>query len=127
MDATALPDTQSCNTLPTHYTAQAQARRDLPVAVVGQSGITKDTVEKTTHYAHEGVDYYLLPGPARGGALIDVWLRTNIEGLAEPVPRLRPSVLHAHSDFHNALIVHAVGTALGIPTVYETRCFGEDY
>jgi len=121
-----LPETQSGYTLRTHYTAQAQARRDLPVAVVGQSGITKDTVEKTTHYAHEGVDYYLLPGPARGGALIDVWLRTNIEGLAELVRRLRPSVLHAHSDFHNALIVHAVGTAFGIPTVYETRGFWEE-
>lgn len=121
-----LPETQSGYTLRTHYTAQAQSRRGLPVVVVGQTGITEDPVEKTTQYTHEGIDYYLLPGPARGGELIDDWLHTNITGLAELVRRLRPSVLHAHSDFHNALIVDAVGKAYGIPTVYETRGFWEE-
>src|SRR5699024_9041856 len=72
------------------------------------------------------VDYHLLPGPARGSALADEWLRNNIQQLAELVRDLRPSVLHAHSDFHNALIVHAVGAAYGIPTVYETRGFWEE-
>jgi len=121
-----LPETQSGYTLRTPYTAQAQSRRGLPVAIVGQSGITEDRDESTAHYTHDEVDYYLLPGPVRGSVLVDEWLRTNIDELAALVRWLRPSVLHAHSDFHNALIVHAVGTAYGVPTVYETRGFWEE-
>src|SRR5699024_9138873 len=36
------------------------------------------------------------------------------------------SVLHAHSDVLNALIVSVVGKEYGIPTVYETRGFWEE-
>lgn len=121
-----LPETQSGFTLRTHYTARAQARRGLRVAVVGQSGVAEDAIEKTTKYTYDGVDYYRLSGPPRAGVLIDAWLRHNIEQLAELVRELRPSVLHAHSDFQNALIVNAVGRAYGIPTVYETRGFWEE-
>lgn len=121
-----LPETQSGFTLRTHYTARAQARRGLRVAVVGQSGIAEGVVEKTTQYTYDGIDYYRLPGPPRSEMLIDEWLRHNIEQLAELVREVRPSVLHAHSDFQNALIVNAVGTAYGIPTVYETRGFWEE-
>lgn len=121
-----LPETQSGYTLRTHYTAQAQSRRGLPVVVVGQSGITEGPVERITRYDHEGIDYYLLPGAPRGSMLVDEWLTANIQALGELVRRLRPSVLHAHSDFLNALIVHAVGRTYGIPTVYETRGFWEE-
>ncbi|MFC7465635.1 glycosyltransferase [Brachybacterium sp. GCM10030252] len=121
-----LPETQSGYTLRTHYTARAQADRGLPVAIVGQSGITEGEVKNTTRYTHQGIDYYLLPGPARGDGLVDEWLRTNIAEFAALVRELRPSILHAHSDFYNARIVHAVGAAYGIPTVYETRGFWEE-
>ncbi|MFC7375100.1 glycosyltransferase [Brachybacterium sp. GCM10030268] len=121
-----LPETQSGYTIRTHYTARAQLNRGLRVAVAGQSGITADRVEKATHYEYQGVDYHLLPGPVRGDIPIDEWLRVNVRELAALVRRLRPSVLHAHSDFYNALIVHAVGAAYGIPTAYETRGFWEE-
>jgi len=121
-----LPETQTGYTLRTQYTALAQIRKGLPVAIVGQSGITENEVEQTEHYVHGGVDYYLLPGAARNQLLLDEWLAENIRGLAQLVLEVRPSVLHAQSDFFNALIVHAVGTKYSIPTVYESRGFWEE-
>lgn len=121
-----LPRTQSGYTLRTQYTAKAQSRRGLPVAVVGQCGISDQTTGKATRYSHDGIDYHLLSGPSRTGALLEEWMRANIERLAELVRELRPSILHAHSDFYNALIAHAVGTRYGIPVVYETRGFWEE-
>lgn len=121
-----LPETQTGYTLRTQYTALAQIRKSLPVAIVGQAGITEQEVEQTEHYVHGGVDYYLLPGVARNELLLDEWLAENIRGLAQLVVEIRPSVLHAQSDFFNALIVHAVGTKYSIPTVYESRGFWEE-
>ena len=121
-----LPETQTGYTLRTQYTAQAQARRGLPVAIVGQSGITDRSIEKVEHYEYQGIEYYLLPGPARSKMLLHDWLRSNMEQLGALVRRLRPSILQAHSDFFNALIVTAVGKRYGIPTVYESRGFWEE-
>lgn len=121
-----LPDTQSGYTLRTHYTARAQVRRGLPVLVVGQSGIVEDSAREAIPYTVDDVDYYRLPGPVRAGVPIDEWLRHDIQELAKLVRRLRPSVLHAHSDFQNAVIVSVVGKTYGIPTVYETRGFWEE-
>lgn len=121
-----LPETQTGYTLRTHYTAMAQKRKGLPVAIVGQTGITSERSDEVVDYQLAGIDYYLLPGSARSEVLLDDWLRENIERFAELVLRLRPSILHAHSDFFNVLIVSAVGKAYGVPTVYESRGFWEE-
>lgn len=121
-----LPETQTGYTLRTQYTAQALAGKGLPVAIVGQSGIIGREIHTIDHYEFQGIDYYLLPGPIRNHVLLDDWLRQNIEQLAVLVREIRPSVLHAQSDFFNALIVNAVGKQYGIPTVYESRGFWED-
>lgn len=121
-----LPETQTGYTLRTQYTALAQARKGLPVAIVGQAGITENAVESVEHYKFQGIDYYLLPGPARNTMLIDEWLARNMLELAELVRELKPSILHAQSDFFNALIIDVVGKAYGIPTVYESRGFWEE-
>src|SRR5699024_711835 len=121
-----LPETQSGYTLRTHYTARAQTRQGLSVVVVGQSGIIEDSAREAIPYTVDGVDYYRLPGPLRRGVPLEDWLRHDVQELGKLVRRLRPSVLHAHSDFLNALIVSAVGKEYGIPTVYETRGFWEE-
>lgn len=121
-----LPQTQTGYTLRTQYTALAQARAGLPVAIVGQSGITDHVTDAAGHYTFQDIDYYLLPGPVRNEVLLDDWLRHNIEQFAALVRRIRPSILHVQSDFFNSLIVSAVGKKYGIPTVYESRGFWED-
>lgn len=121
-----LPHTQTGYTLRTQYTALAQVKKGLPVAIVGQTGITDHDNDEVEHYKYQGIDYYLLPGPIRNQILLDDWLRENIQQLALLVSEIRPSILHAQSDFFNALIVSAVGDQYGIPTVYESRGFWED-
>lgn len=121
-----LPETQTGYTLRTHYTARAQVRKGLPVAIVGQAGITDHELENMEFYQHDGIDYYLLPGRPRTKLFIDEWLARNIVELATLVRELKPSILHAHSDFFNELIVDAVGKKYSIPTVYETRGFWEE-
>ncbi|MGO2559295.1 glycosyltransferase [Brachybacterium sp.] len=121
-----LPETQTGYTLRTQYTAQAQAQKGLPVAIVGQAGITDRSIDDIEQYTHQGIDYFLLPGPARNQMLLEEWVRWNMAQLADLVRRLRPSVLHAQSDFFNALIVSAVGKKYGVPTVYESRGFWEE-
>lgn len=121
-----LPETQTGYTLRTHYTASAQQRRGLPVLVVGQPGITDRQIHDRERYQFDGIDYYLLPGPQRKDVLLDEWLRGAIEELDLLVREVRPSILHAQSDFFNALIALAVGERYGIPTVYESRGFWEE-
>lgn len=120
-----LPSTQSGYTLRTHYSARAQMRRGLPVAIVCQSGAGSPAAHEA-EYEHNGVKYYLLPGPARNEVPLTDWVQKNIEELAALVLRLRPSVLHAQSDFFNVLIASAVGRHYGIPVVYEVRGFWEE-
>lgn len=121
-----LPDTQTGYTLRTHYTVAAQKRAGLPVAIVGQPGITDRVDRSAQHYVHQGIDYHLLAGPPRNEMLLDDWVRHTVEELGRLVETLRPSILHAQSDFFNAILVHAVGTRYGIPTVYEARGFWEE-
>ena len=121
-----LPETQTGYTLRTQYTAKAQQRKGLPVAIVGQTGVTDTNSTSIEHYRYQEIDYYLLPGSSRNQIMIDRWLEENIEQLAELVRRLKPSILHGQSDFFNALIVNAVGRKYGIPTVYESRGFWEE-
>ena len=121
-----LPETQTGYTLRTQYTASAQAHRGLPVIVVGQPGITERRVHDTERYHFDGIDYYLLPGPSRKDVLLDEWLRGATEELDLLVQEVRPSILHAQSDFFNALIALSVGERYGIPTVYESRGFWEE-
>jgi len=121
-----LPETQTGYTLRTQYTASAQKRKGLPVAVVAQSGAGTTENAEVVSYSFQGVDYHILPGPLRNEVLIDDWLRHNMKRFAELVLELRPSILHAQSDFFNELIVNAVGRKYGIPTVYESRGFWEE-
>lgn len=121
-----LPETQTGYTLRTQYTAMAQKRKGLRVAIVGQSGISGERIESRRQYTYQGIDYHLLPGAPRNESTIDAWLRHNILELSVLVRDLKPSVLHAQSDFFNALIVNAVGRFYGIPTVYESRGFWEE-
>lgn len=120
-----LPTTQSGYTLRTHYTALAQIQTGLEVHVCNQVG------DVASPQAHEkvdlgGVTYHLPAGPARLSTSLTQWLSANVEELAKVVAEVRPSVLHAHSDFFNALSARAVGDTFGIPVIYESRGFWEE-
>lgn len=119
-----LPYTQTGYTLRTQYTARAQLRRGIAAVVVGQSG--SGDGDDLQRYTHQGVDYTVLAGPSRKNSGLRTWLRSNMEQLSQLVQEVRPSIIHAHSDFLNVYAAHAVGTAYDIPLVYEVRGFWEE-
>lgn len=122
----ALPETQSGYTLRTQYTVEAQRRAGIEPVVVSQAGAGDRAHEHTETYRHRGIRYYSLGGPQRGVALWDEWLRKSVFALADVVRHVRPSAIHTHSDFMNAMIALPVARAYGIPVVNETRGFWEE-
>lgn len=121
----SLPKTQSGYTLRTHYTAIAQRDAGLQVSVVNQVGESLNS-EKGTADIIDDIAYYGLPGLSRMELILDDWLDQNIQELADVVRRIKPSLLHAHSDFFNAMTAQAVGAHFNIPVVYESRGFWEE-
>ncbi|WP_181009831.1 glycosyltransferase [Ornithinimicrobium sufpigmenti] len=119
-----LPFTQTGYTLRTQYTVRAQMRRGIAAVVVGQSG--SGDGDEMQRYTHQGVDYTVLAGPSRKHSGLRTWMRSNMEQLGQLVQELRPSIIHAHSDFLNVYAAHAVGSAYDIPVVYEVRGFWEE-
>ena len=122
----ALPRTQTGYTLRTQYTVQSIKDMGLPVAVVVLAETDQGEDAQGRSYDVDGVDYYVLPGISRRDVPMDEWVQTNVEALSDVVRTLRPSILHAHSDFLHAAIGISVGEMHGVPVVYETRGFWEE-
>lgn len=121
----AIPETQTGYTLRTHYLAQAQVQKGYDVHAFRQAGGVPEAVEEP-EVLLDGVTYHLPEGQPRGTLPWDEWLELNVRELAELVARVRPSVLHCHSDFVNHMIAHPVAQAFGLPVVYESRGFWEE-
>lgn len=120
-----LPSVQSGYTLRTHYTALAQRNAGMHVTVVSQAGSEEGRDEAGINFVDD-IPYYDLAGPSRRNLTMEEWLDLNVERLGALVEKLRPGLLHAHSDFFNAISAEAVGDRYGIPVVYESRGFWEE-
>ena len=68
----------------------------------------------------DGIPYHRVL-PRRLSATATGRVQQPAEALLELALRTRPAVLHTTSHYVNALAVHAVAEALGIPWVYEVR------
>lgn len=119
----SLPQSQAGYTIRTHYIAMAQQDAGLDPHVVTQTGFAPGAGPTETV---DGIPYHRLPGPDVKTMPLDVWLGQHVAGTAELVRTLRPAILHAASDYLNALTAEAVGAAYGIPVVYESRGFWEE-
>ncbi|WP_136518565.1 glycosyltransferase [Cellulomonas telluris] len=122
----AVPTTQSGYTLRTHSTGRAQVAAGLEPHVYVQLGITATTSPVGQVDEADGVTYHRPVGDSIFEVGHAAWLQSNAEALLEVARQVRPTVLHAHSDFFNALIARAVGDVTGIPVVYEARGFWEE-
>lgn len=121
-----LPDTQTGYTLRTQYSVRALQRRGVESVVLSQAGAPGGDLERMIERDVQGVRCITVPGPARYETTYSEWLRGTIAESAKVVRRLRPSVLHAHSDFLNAMVAVHIGRVFGIPVVYESRGFWEE-
>ncbi|WP_262391386.1 glycosyltransferase family 4 protein [Nocardiopsis sp. CNR-923] len=123
----ALPRTNAGYTQRTHRIATAQREAGMDVHVVTRAGypLTQGVADPRTVVRVDGVPYHrLLPwtAPADASAELAAGLR-----LAEPlVEAVRPHVLHAASNHHNARLALELGRRYGLPVVYEVRGFLEE-
>lgn len=119
---TAVPETVAGYTLRTQGIAAAQQRAGHDVHVATRLGfpVTKGHLAAARDVTVHGVPHHRLVGgplPLRA----DAALRVDVQRTAELVARLRPTVLHAHSNHVNGQVALALRAWFGIPVVYEVR------
>jgi glycosyltransferase involved in cell wall biosynthesis len=123
----ALPTTSAGYTIRTHEIVLAQKAVGLDPHVVTRAGfpVTQGTLDGRRLVMLDGIPYHrLLPWriPTRADQAAATALKLA-ESLTEQV---KPSVLHAASNYVNALIALGLGQRYGLPVVYEVRGFWED-
>ncbi len=120
----AMPQQQTGYTIRTNYIVQAELAAGLEPHVVTQFGAEKGQSPGTDDV--DGVPHHRLGSfPRRTSVPTTQRMQRNAEELLALVTKVRPAILHAHSNFWNGLAAEAVGAAAGIPVVYEVRGFWE--
>ncbi|MGH3288797.1 MAG: glycosyltransferase family 4 protein [Streptosporangiaceae bacterium] len=123
----ALPTTSAGYTIRTHEIVLAQRAAGLDPHVVTRCGfpVTQGTLDGRRLVTLDGIPYHrLLPWRMPGRA--DKAAALGLELAARLTEQLRPAVLHAASNYVNAVIALALGERYGLPVVYEVRGFWED-
>jgi glycosyltransferase involved in cell wall biosynthesis len=123
----ALPTTSAGYTIRTHEIVLAQQAAGLDPHVATRSGfpVTQGTLDGRRLVLLDGIPYHRLlpwrmPGRADQAAGLARAMATRL------TEQLQPSVLHAASNYANAMIALAIGESHGLPVVYEVRGFWED-
>jgi glycosyltransferase involved in cell wall biosynthesis len=123
----ALPSTSAGYTIRTQEIALAQRAVGLDPHVSTRIGfpVTAGAIDGRAAVTVDGVPYHrLLPWVMPGR--MDRLYRAHLRRAARLTGRLRPAVLHAASNYANAVIALALRDATGLPVVYEVRGFWED-
>jgi glycosyltransferase involved in cell wall biosynthesis len=123
----ALPTTSAGYTIRTHEIVLAQRAIGLDPHVVTRCGfpVTQGTLDGRRLITLDGIQYHRLL-PWRLPARADQAAALGLELAARLTEQLRPAVLHAASNYTNAVIALALGERYGLPVVYEVRGFWED-
>lgn len=123
----ALPEKQTGYTVRTRYTTEALMAGGTECLIAVQvGGNHEEGLEEAVEHSVAGIRTVLLPGATKRDAPRSEWMRGNAEGLYDLVKEVKPSVIHAHSDFTNGALATHVGEATGVPVVYEARGFWEE-
>jgi len=123
----ALPTTSAGYTIRTHEIVLAQKAAGLDPHVVTRCGfpVTQGTLDGQRLVTLDGIPYHRLL-PWRMPARADKAAALALEMAARLTEQLRPAVLHAASNYVNAVVALAIGKRYGLPVVYEVRGFWED-
>ncbi len=123
----ALPTTNAGYTIRTHEIVLAQQAAGLDPHVVTRCGfpVTQGTLDGRRLVTLDGIPYHRLL-PWRMPSRADKAAGLAVEMAARLTEQLRPAVLHAASNYVNAVVALAVGKRYGLPVVYEVRGFWED-
>ncbi len=125
----ALPFDQAGYTIRTGSLVHAQRRLGLDPHIVTRNSSLMGTGKLFSKKGPEVVDFDGTPvyriNAGTSGVPLDESLQQQVEAVARVVAELRPAVIHAASDFTNAVIAGTVARAFGVPYVYEVRGFWE--
>jgi glycosyltransferase involved in cell wall biosynthesis len=123
----ALPSTSAGYTVRTQEIAVAQLAAGLDPHVVTRIGfpVTSGALDGRQLVNVDGVPYHRLLPWVMPGRMDTIAFR-GLAHASRLVERLRPAVLHAASNYQNALTAIALRDAYGLPYVYEVRGFWED-
>src|SRR3984957_19361784 len=123
----ALPSTSAGYTVRTQEIALAQRAAGLDPHVVTRIGfpVTAGAIDGRDTVAVDGVPYHRLLPWVMPGRMDDLY-ETHLRYAARLTARLKPAVLHAASNYANAVIALALRDATRLPVVYEVRGFWED-
>ena len=118
----ALPETVAGYTIRTQGIAGAQRAAGHDVHVLSRLGfpVNRGRLEAGAEAEVDGVPYHRLL-TARLPLRADAAFRADVARSARLVRRLRPTVLHAHSNHVNGQVGLALRAELGLPLVYEVR------
>lgn len=122
----ALPHHSSGYSIRTHELARALRDKGWGVSVVARLGYPNDrydftgvrTVDSAANI--EGVDYRFTPEGRRGRNIAD-YQTASVDALLGHCDELRPSILHAASNYTGGLAGTEVARRIGIPSIYEVR------
>jgi glycosyltransferase involved in cell wall biosynthesis len=123
----ALPTTSAGYTVRTQEIAVAQQAIGLDPHVATRLGfpVTAGAIDGRATVGVDGVNYHrLLPWVMPGR--MDTLYETHLRRATALTARLRPTVLHAASNYANGVIALALRDATQLPVVYEVRGFWED-
>jgi PEP-CTERM/exosortase A-associated glycosyltransferase len=123
----SLPHAQVGYTIRTQAIVRSQKQVGLDPQVITSIGFPPGALPSGgTHEVIDGIDHFrLLDGGPLPTGMRDKLDRAH--AVARPlVEALQPSLLHAASDYLNALLALALGADLQIPVVYEVRGFWEE-
>jgi glycosyltransferase involved in cell wall biosynthesis len=123
----ALPNASAGYTIRTHEIVLAQQAAGLDPHVVTRCGfpVTQGTLDGRRLVMLDGIPYHRLL-PWRMPVRADARAALGLELAARLTEQLQPSVLHAASNYANAVIALAIGKSYRLPVVYEVRGFWED-
>ena len=123
----ALPSVSAGYTIRTHEIVLAQRAAGLDPHVVTRCGfpVTQGTLDGRRLVMLDGIPYHRLL-PWRLPSRADARAALGLELATQLTEQIQPSVLHAASNYANAMIALAIGRSRGLPVVYEVRGFWED-
>ena len=126
----SLPEILSGYTVRTRHTVGAQRELGLDPHVVTQLGFPWNVgvADAPDWRRLDGVLHHRLRQRQGDGSSksLDEHLALNARRLVELARDLRPAVLHAASDYRNAMLALEVGRCLHIPVIYEVRGLWEE-
>ena len=123
----ALPTASAGYTIRTHEIVLAQQHAGLDPHVVTRIGfpVTQGALDGRRLVTLDGIPYHRLL-PWRLPARADKAAEAGLDRAARLAGQIKPSLLHAASNYTNAVTALALGKSRGLPVVYEVRGFWED-